>query len=66
MIAETVGLIIVILFLIWIYCKKKFSYWSSKGIRGPKPTVLFGNTLELFTGKRWLWIKDVSIVQYYY
>ena len=61
MIAEVVGVIIVLLSFAWAYSRWKFSYWSSKGIRGPKPTLLLGNAIELFTGKRWIWIKDVSI-----
>ncbi|KAI1301927.1 Cytochrome P450 9e2 [Halotydeus destructor] len=36
-----------ILFFIHLYYKEKYSYWSKRGIRGPAPWPVVGNTLDL-------------------
>ena len=61
MIGITVGLLFLLLALFWSYCRWKYSYWSSKGVRGPTPVPGFGNLIRLFFGERWNYAKDVSV-----
>lgn len=51
--------IIPILLLFFWFIRKKQSYWSERGVAGPKPRWLLGNTLDKFLNtpeleKRWL------------
>ncbi|KAL4713150.1 hypothetical protein ACJJTC_018795 [Scirpophaga incertulas] len=38
----------------YIFCKRKYSYWSAKGITGPKPFPVFGNYVRVFLQKQFV------------
>ncbi|CAG2117140.1 unnamed protein product, partial [Medioppia subpectinata] len=42
------GVIISALIGLYLYLSRNFNYWSSRGIKGPKPIILLGNVWELF------------------
>ena len=44
---EVILSLISVVLLVVFYYKFKFSHWSSKGINGPPPTIIFGNLAPL-------------------
>lgn len=52
---------VAILFLLYYYLTADFDYWTSRGVNGPKPVVVFGNITNHVFGKRSLGdvLKDV-------
>lgn len=50
--------IIAFLFVLYYYYKMKFNFWKKRGVIGPEPTLLFGNTKDLILRKK-------SLVDYY-
>lgn len=45
------GIVVVILTL-YYYFTSTFGFWKSRGIRGPRPTVLFGNVKDLMLARK--------------
>ncbi|XP_054157848.1 cytochrome P450 3A8-like [Oppia nitens] len=48
---------------LYFYLTKNFNYWSSRGVKGPKPVVLFGNVWELII-KRFQLIEEDRLAKY--
>ena len=44
----TIGIIVSVFVAIYFYLSRNFNYWSSRGIKGPKPLVILGNIWEAF------------------
>lgn len=42
----------VVLTLLYYLIQRNYSYWSKKGVPGPKPKFLIGNFGDSFIGKR--------------
>ena len=44
----TIGIVVSVFVAIYCYLSRNYNYWSSRGIKGPKPVVIFGNFLDIF------------------
>ena len=56
---------------IWVYMyyKKKYNYWAKRGIRGPKPTIVFGNLFQSVLGGSFVhsrWVHEHGKVYGFY
>lgn len=45
-------LVISVFVLTFFYTYFHFQYWKRRNVEGPEPTLLFGNILEQFIGKK--------------
>ncbi|XP_045113781.1 cytochrome P450 9e2-like [Portunus trituberculatus] len=54
MIVETCLLLVAAIVLVWIYSKRRFSYWSSKDVVCPPILPLIGHMNYFFKGQRWV------------
>ncbi|XP_055845082.1 probable cytochrome P450 28d1 [Episyrphus balteatus] len=52
MILVTLGLIGLLFGLVYLFLVWNFDYWKKKGIKGPKPTAVYGSLPSLITQKR--------------
>ncbi|KAL4713172.1 hypothetical protein ACJJTC_018817 [Scirpophaga incertulas] len=45
----------------YLFCKKKYSYWKNKGVKGPTPLPIVGNFLKAFLQKEALYnsVQDI-------
>nr|QLI62168.1 cytochrome P450 19 [Streltzoviella insularis] len=48
---ELIGLTLFVFFFVYLWFQHKFSYWSKKGVTGPKPVFLFGNIQDVIKRK---------------
>lgn len=55
-----VSTLLFLLITTYLYCRSKYSYWSKRGIRGPKPSPVFGNLLSLLLNDRWKLERDLT------
>lgn len=44
----TLILVAIVLFLVYYLWTWNFNYWEVRGIPGPKPSLLYGNTKSFF------------------
>lgn len=49
------------LLLIYKYVTRKFNYWKSRGVSGPKPTPFVGNAIDIMTFKTTIgqWLRSI-------
>ncbi|XP_054157203.1 cytochrome P450 3A9-like [Oppia nitens] len=59
----TLAVITAALTAFYYYLTKNFNYWSSRGVKGPKPVVLFGNIWEMFV-KRFQLLEEDRLAKY--
>uniref|UniRef100_T1GXF6 Cytochrome P450 n=1 Tax=Megaselia scalaris TaxID=36166 RepID=T1GXF6_MEGSC len=48
----SVALIAIAAYLIYLYFTRNFDYWKKRGVKGPKPKLIFGNFKDSITEKR--------------
>lgn len=44
--------ITVVLIALYYYLTSTFDFWNSRGVRGPRPSLLYGNTKDVILSKK--------------